>query len=227
MHGITKRWLSMVERSSSPTSSTTSRSEYSWPPLQVGIVNSTPSSHPRSRKPCSVKSGFQTLRSVIQNRSSGTRRNTGSSTRLRPRRLSTMMKGKKMTPARIQTKCRPMLPVYPRSRTLFLSRCTDRAVRATRAQYVCSTQGGSFFGSLTERADYLLQAYESCPEDPLICMSLAIASLSRAMQRQADNRHHTIAQVGSVHSSARVGSEFLSGFGIHVPIQETSRSGPR
>ncbi|KAF9647358.1 TPR-like protein, partial [Thelephora ganbajun] len=41
---------------------------------------------------------------------------------------------------------------------------------------------------------YLLQAYGNCPEDPAVCISLAIASLSRAMQRQADNRHHIIAQ---------------------------------
>jgi general transcription factor 3C polypeptide 3 (transcription factor C subunit 4) len=57
---------------------------------------------------------------------------------------------------------------------------------------------GSSLHSLTACVDYLLQAYENCPEDPVVCMSLAIASLSRAMQRQADNRHHMIAQVGSV-----------------------------
>ncbi|OJA08708.1 hypothetical protein AZE42_08889 [Rhizopogon vesiculosus] len=42
---------------------------------------------------------------------------------------------------------------------------------------------------------YLLHAYDYCPEDPIVCLSLAIASLSRAMQRQSDNRHHMIAQV--------------------------------
>ncbi|KAG2139828.1 uncharacterized protein EDB93DRAFT_1241934 [Suillus bovinus] len=41
---------------------------------------------------------------------------------------------------------------------------------------------------------YLLHAYDYCPEDPVVCLSLAIASLGRAMQRQSDNRHHTIAQ---------------------------------
>ena len=52
-----------------------------------------------------------------------------------------------------------------------------------------------FLDLLTQRTDYLLQSYENCPEDHVICMSLAIASLARAMQRQADNRHHMIAQV--------------------------------
>lgn len=31
----------------------------------------------------------------------------------------------------------------------------------------------------------------------MICLSAAIASMGRAMQRQADNRHHLIAQVKS------------------------------
>ena len=69
------------------------------------------------------------------------------------------------------------------------------AVRATRAQYVCFMRGSSFLHSLTGRVDYSLQAYENCPRDPLVRMSLAIASLLRAIQRQADNRHHMIAQV--------------------------------
>lgn len=42
---------------------------------------------------------------------------------------------------------------------------------------------------------YLLHAYEYCEVDPMICLCLAIASVGRAMQRQADNRHHLIAQV--------------------------------
>lgn len=199
---ITRRWLSTAERSYSPISSTTIRSESSWPPLQAVIVNSTPLSRPRSRKPCSVKSGSPTLRSVTQNRSSGTRRNGGSSIRLQPRRVNTMMKEKaKTTQVQTPTRCRSMLPVCPRSRTPFSSRCTDKAVRAIRARYVCSVQGGSSLSPLTECVDYLLQAYENCPEDPVVCISLAIASLSRAMQRQADNRHHMIAQVGSFRSS--------------------------
>ncbi|KAJ7912852.1 TPR-like protein [Mycena leptocephala] len=41
---------------------------------------------------------------------------------------------------------------------------------------------------------YLLHAYELCPEDPMICLSLAMASLGRAMQRQSDNRHQLITQ---------------------------------
>ncbi|KAG6836328.1 hypothetical protein H0H93_009078 [Arthromyces matolae] len=41
---------------------------------------------------------------------------------------------------------------------------------------------------------YLLHAYDYCPEDPMICLSLAIASIGRAMQRQSDNRHHLVTQ---------------------------------
>ncbi|KAJ3890163.1 hypothetical protein GG344DRAFT_89051 [Lentinula edodes] len=41
---------------------------------------------------------------------------------------------------------------------------------------------------------YLLHAYDYCPEDPMISLSLAIASIGRAMQRQSDNRHYLIAQ---------------------------------
>ncbi|GJJ15577.1 hypothetical protein Clacol_009855 [Clathrus columnatus] len=42
---------------------------------------------------------------------------------------------------------------------------------------------------------YLLHAYEYQPKDPVICLSLAIAYLGRAMQRQADNRHYMIAEL--------------------------------
>ncbi|TFY79029.1 hypothetical protein EWM64_g4983, partial [Hericium alpestre] len=41
---------------------------------------------------------------------------------------------------------------------------------------------------------YLLHGYDYFKDDPLICLSLAIAYMGRAMQRQADNRHHFIAQ---------------------------------
>ena len=81
-----------------------------------------------------------------------------------------------------------------------------------------STSDDSSLIWLTERTDYLLQAYENCPEDPVTCMSLAIASLSRAMQRQADNRHHMIAQVGSTHYLVKVNSELLPGSGVYVTI---------
>ncbi|KAJ3836438.1 hypothetical protein F5878DRAFT_259541 [Lentinula raphanica] len=41
---------------------------------------------------------------------------------------------------------------------------------------------------------YLLHAYDYCPDDAMVSLSLAIASIGRAMQRQSDNRHHLIAQ---------------------------------
>jgi general transcription factor 3C polypeptide 3 (transcription factor C subunit 4) len=44
-------------------------------------------------------------------------------------------------------------------------------------------------------AVYLLHAYDWCPQDPVVCLTLGIASLGRAMQRQSDNRHHLVAQV--------------------------------
>ncbi|KAM6492840.1 TPR-like protein [Amanita muscaria] len=41
---------------------------------------------------------------------------------------------------------------------------------------------------------YLLHSYDYCPDDPMICLCLAIASIGRAMQRQSDNRHHLVTQ---------------------------------
>ncbi|KAJ7741412.1 hypothetical protein DFH07DRAFT_837995 [Mycena maculata] len=41
---------------------------------------------------------------------------------------------------------------------------------------------------------YLLQAYDLCPEDPMVCLNIALATLGRAMQRQSDNRHHLVTQ---------------------------------
>ncbi|TDL19819.1 TPR-like protein [Rickenella mellea] len=41
---------------------------------------------------------------------------------------------------------------------------------------------------------YLLFGYEYCRIDPVICLSLAVASIGRAMQRQADNRNYLITQ---------------------------------
>jgi general transcription factor 3C polypeptide 3 (transcription factor C subunit 4) len=126
------------------------------------------------------------------------------------------------------TKCRSMLQGLPKKPnpvlvTMYGQSCTS--YQSAICVFFCEV--ALALHPLTERVDYLLQAYENCPEDPLVCMSLAIASLSRAMQRQADNRHHMIAQVGSIHDSPRANSEFLPGFGVHVAIQETPCSGPR
>ncbi|CCO35244.1 General transcription factor 3C polypeptide 3 AltName: Full=Transcription factor IIIC 102 kDa subunit [Rhizoctonia solani AG-1 IB] len=43
---------------------------------------------------------------------------------------------------------------------------------------------------------YLLKAYDTAPNDPVICLSLGAACIGRAMQRQADNRNHMVTQVG-------------------------------
>ncbi|KAG9091420.1 transcription factor TFIIIC subunit tfc4 [Ceratobasidium sp. 370] len=41
---------------------------------------------------------------------------------------------------------------------------------------------------------YLFKAYDLEPNDPVICLSLGTACIGRAMQRQADNRNHMVAQ---------------------------------
>ncbi|KAH7103837.1 TPR-like protein [Auriculariales sp. MPI-PUGE-AT-0066] len=41
---------------------------------------------------------------------------------------------------------------------------------------------------------YLMHAYEVQPRDPMVCFSLGVTCIGRAMQRQADNRHHMIVQ---------------------------------
>ncbi|KII83764.1 hypothetical protein PLICRDRAFT_118961 [Plicaturopsis crispa FD-325 SS-3] len=51
---------------------------------------------------------------------------------------------------------------------------------------------------------YLLHGYDYCREDPVICLSLAATSIGRAMQRQADNRHHLVAQAMAFLSQYRV-----------------------
>ena len=51
---------------------------------------------------------------------------------------------------------------------------------------------------LTRITVYLLHAYDYYAEDPMICLSLAIACVGRAMQRQVDNRHHFVVQVRTV-----------------------------
>ncbi|THH04363.1 hypothetical protein EW145_g5576 [Phellinidium pouzarii] len=41
---------------------------------------------------------------------------------------------------------------------------------------------------------YLLHALDYFPNDPLICLTLAVTSLGRAMQRQSDNRNYLVTQ---------------------------------
>ncbi|KAJ7749292.1 TPR-like protein [Mycena maculata] len=52
----------------------------------------------------------------------------------------------------------------------------------------------NFTKNYTSAIYYYLQAYELNPKDPLLCLSIAIASIGRAMQRNSDNRPHLIAQ---------------------------------
>lgn len=62
---------------------------------------------------------------------------------------------------------------------------------------MCVSVGVVLIKGLVDQAlsVYLLHAYDYCPNDPMICLGLAISSMGRAMQRQSDNRHHLIAQV--------------------------------
>jgi general transcription factor 3C polypeptide 3 (transcription factor C subunit 4) len=49
----------------------------------------------------------------------------------------------------------------------------------------------------TERSaiDYLFEAHEVQPDDPMLCLSLAISTLGRSLGRRADNRQQLIVQV--------------------------------
>ena len=80
-------------------------------------------------------------------------------------------------------------------------------------------------GDITDmRAVYLLQAYDYAPNDPLVCLSLAIASVGRAMQRQSDNRHHLIAQVCPIAGSPSAFLVFIyvAGHGFPNQISRTA-----
>lgn len=46
-----------------------------------------------------------------------------------------------------------------------------------------------------DTADYLFEAHEVQPDDPLLCLSIAVSALGRSMGRRSDNRQHLIVQV--------------------------------
>jgi general transcription factor 3C polypeptide 3 (transcription factor C subunit 4) len=50
-------------------------------------------------------------------------------------------------------------------------------------------------GSLYIGVDYLFEAHEIQPNDPLLCLSLAVSTLGRSLGRRADNRQHLLVQV--------------------------------
>jgi hypothetical protein len=77
-------------------------------------------------------------------------------------------------------------------------------------------------------AVYLLHAYDYSPDDPVICLSLAIASIGRAMQRQSDNRHHLVTQVrAGIDRLGRVLILAVAGHGFLVPLSYSSKIIPR
>ena len=90
---------------------------------------------------------------------------------------------------------------YRRRKTLCPLQFMDRSASprgAIRVPYVRDllylVSGKGDILTLHPLSVYLLHAYDYCPEDPLVCLCLAVASIGRAMQRQADNRHHLITQ---------------------------------
>ncbi|KAF9039789.1 hypothetical protein BJ165DRAFT_1494100 [Panaeolus papilionaceus] len=50
---------------------------------------------------------------------------------------------------------------------------------------------------------YLLRAYDYYPNNPIVCLCLAVASIGRAMQRQSDDRHHAVVQAMAFMSQYR------------------------
>lgn len=68
---------------------------------------------------------------------------------------------------------------------------------------------------------YLLHAYDYRPDDPMVCLCLAIASIGRAMQRQSDNRHHLITQVRSMLFNLELYRRISSGYGIFDEVQKS------
>ena len=72
---------------------------------------------------------------------------------------------------------------------------------------------------------YLLHAYDYCPDDPMICLCLAIASIGRAMQRQSDNRHHLVTQVVLSALSRIMGLMicFFVGYGVPNAVSQSPR----
>ena len=76
---------------------------------------------------------------------------------------------------------------------------------------------------------YLLHAYDYQPDDPVICLSLAVAYLGRAMQRQSDNRHYMIAQVRTAYYFSDRITYVIAATesGIPNPVSPYPRKGPR
>ena len=65
---------------------------------------------------------------------------------------------------------------------------------------------------------YLLIAYDYFSEDPMICLTLAIASMGRAMQRQSDNRNYLVSQVSSTVTYSRPLTFYNSGNGVYDEV---------
>ncbi|KAF8190296.1 hypothetical protein K438DRAFT_1831751 [Mycena galopus ATCC 62051] len=75
---------------------------------------------------------------------------------------------------------------------------------------MCAVSARSFQSAIF----YLMHAYDLYPDDPMICLTLALASLGRAMQRQSDNRHHLITQgMAFLSRYRRLRTEQLGGLG--------------
>ncbi|KAJ7159083.1 TPR-like protein [Mycena crocata] len=63
---------------------------------------------------------------------------------------------------------------------------------------------------------YLLMAYDYCQDDPLIALSIIVASLGRAVQRQCDNRHHLVTQAMAFLSRYRESRSVMGNHTIEI-----------
>ncbi len=73
---------------------------------------------------------------------------------------------------------------------------TNHQLRTNRHQATSKFRRLNHFYDIHDSGStvYFLHAYDYSPDDPMICLCLAIASIGRAMQRQSDNRHHLVTQ---------------------------------
>ncbi len=117
---------------------------------------------------------------------------------------TSMKKGKKAesrTPKSFTPLEHSPIPVRPKKMSPLVYSCYGYVMLCARsyqsAKCLCHPLlDGEFFDA--HDAGYLLQAHALQPRDPVICLSLAITCIGRAMQRQADNRHHLIVEVSIV-----------------------------
>ncbi len=83
------------------------------------------------------------------------------------------------------------------------------------------------FIAVIECTVYSLMAYDNCREDPMICLTLAVASFGRAMQRQSDNRNYLVAQVRSPPPLSVARSDSDTGLRFPELLSQAAHAKPR